>query len=124
MVRIINRKIAERQQAIIFDLIFLSLKLTTQECLPLLPRALLDCLLLPLAARSARYCSSGSTPINGRLELCVTGWGRLIDLCISRRLFGVMGLEVTGAWVEETTTGDDVELGLGTVAGAVAARER
>ena len=66
--RKIIKNIAERQQAITFDLTFLSLKFMAQERLFLAPLALLDCLLLPLAARSARYRSSGSTPTNGRFE--------------------------------------------------------
>jgi hypothetical protein len=124
IVRTIIKNIAERQQAITFDLTFLSLKFMAQERLFLAPLALLDCLLLPLAARSARYRSSGSTPTNGRFEPRVTGKGRLIVLCMSRRLCDVIGLEVRSVWAGEGGSADAAELGVDNVAGAVVVRKR
>ena len=58
------------------------------------------------------------------LTLRVTGKGRLIVLCMSRRLFGVMGLEVRGVRAGEVVSLDTAELGVDKVAGAVAVRKR
>jgi hypothetical protein len=94
------------------------------------PRFFLRCLvllerrLLPRAASSARYCSSGSTPTNGRPDICTAGSGRLIVRRMSRKLFGVIGRAVTGVYDDEGVRGDVVELDVSIVAGAVAARKR
>ncbi len=52
----------------------------------------------------------------------MTGRGRLMALCISRRLFGVIGLDIGGARAVIRVSEEPTLLGVANIAGAVAVR--
>lgn len=114
----------ERQQVTILDLILLSVRVMSHLRFFFRCFALLERRLLPWAANSARYCSSGSTPTNGRPDICIADCGNLIVRRKSCTLCGVSAWESTGANAEKGGGSDGIELDAGIREGAVAARER
>lgn len=119
----IVKNIADRQQAIILDLCFLLENLRTYVHLWFLCLEFFGRCLLVVAAGSAEYCRSGSTPTNRRLDTLRLVCGRLIVCCMSCKLFRVIDTDVMGLYIEEGVQGDRGKFAVGIAAGTVVAQD-